>query len=96
MSIQGLSNVINGFAKLGFHPGRQWLRDFCTEVANQIHDMGPQVGRQIRNLGYPNTLERIRKLEGVGKSEGSLSGGALGSSASHVSTALPGHFPRKV
>jgi hypothetical protein len=42
--MQGLSNVINGFAKLGFHPGRQWLRDFCTEVANQIHDMGPQVG----------------------------------------------------
>lgn len=29
---QGLSNLINGFAKIGFHPGRPWLRDFCQEV----------------------------------------------------------------
>ncbi|TFJ82533.1 hypothetical protein NSK_006163 [Nannochloropsis salina CCMP1776] len=63
---QGLSNIINGFARLGYHPGRRFLELFCEEQLSMMEELGPQnLANTINALGklgfHPGTrfLERI-------------------------------------
>lgn len=53
---QGLSNVINGFARLGHVPPRRFLDAFCEEALLLAPEMGPQTLANVMNalgkLGY--------------------------------------------
>jgi hypothetical protein len=46
---QGLSNVINGFARLGHVPPRRFLDAFCEEALLLAPEMGPQTLANVMN-----------------------------------------------
>lgn len=46
---QGLSNVINGFARLGHVPPRRFLDAFCEEALLMAPEMGPQTLANVMN-----------------------------------------------
>jgi hypothetical protein len=46
---QGLSNVINGFARLGHIPPRRFLDAFCEEALLLAPEMGPQTLANVMN-----------------------------------------------
>lgn len=63
---QGLSNVINGFARLGHTPPRRFLDAFCEEALLIAPEMGPQTLANVMNaLGKLNHHPGHRFLEAM-------------------------------
>lgn len=63
---QGLSNVINGFARLGHIPPRRFLDAFCEEALLLAPEMGPQTLANVMNaLGKLNHHPGHRFLEAM-------------------------------